>query len=263
MPIELVAVDIDNTFLRKDKSYDKKRFDIIYEKMKEKGIMFVVASGGQLSRLRSYFPKWKEMFFIAENGSWILHGENELQDTVMAHDKVIPAINALNQLPDLKIMVCGKKATYILDTVPDDVYKQMLVYCPDLEKVENFDTIDDEVIKLSIKNTTYTTEDALALIEPILGNTFTPVPSGHISIDVITPGMHKGAGIDFLCKKYGISPEKTMAFGDNENDREMLAYAEHAYVMENAVETLFDVSPLRAKNNEDQGVLDILEEWFL
>lgn len=262
MKIELVAVDIDSTFLRDDKSFDTKRFARIFAHMQAHDIRFVVASGGQLQRLQSYFDEIDDIIFIAENGGWILEGNTELQATTMPLDEVIQLAEDMDKHPHLLTSICGKKSTYVLDTLDDASYKQMQTYCPTLQKIKNFDAIDDEVVKLSIKNRFVAVDEAMSEITPLLTENFAAVPSGNISIDVITPGVHKGQGLAFICEKYGIDPAATVAFGDNENDREMLAFVAQGYVMENAKESLFDVSELRAPSNNEQGVLVVLEELF-
>ena len=52
IPFKAVAIDMDGTFLRDDKSYDKKLFSELLNKMKEKDIHFIVASGNQFERTR-------------------------------------------------------------------------------------------------------------------------------------------------------------------------------------------------------------------
>ena len=43
MPIKLIAVDMDGTFLDSRKKFNKERFDTLYKRMLEKDIRFVVA----------------------------------------------------------------------------------------------------------------------------------------------------------------------------------------------------------------------------
>ena len=68
MDIQLVAVDIDGTFVRSDYTYDVPRFQRILSRMKEIGCHFVVASGNQYYQLRDLFPGYdEELSFVAEN----------------------------------------------------------------------------------------------------------------------------------------------------------------------------------------------------
>lgn len=49
--IKLIAVDMDGTFLRDDKSYDEEKFTRIYQKLEKKDIKFTIASGINITKL--------------------------------------------------------------------------------------------------------------------------------------------------------------------------------------------------------------------
>lgn len=57
MSIKLIAVDMDGTFLSDAKTYNRQRFLAQYQRMREQGIRFVVASGNQYYQLISFFPR--------------------------------------------------------------------------------------------------------------------------------------------------------------------------------------------------------------
>ena len=79
IPFKAVAIDMDGTFLRDDKSYDKKLFSELLNKMKEKDIHFIVASGNQFERTRLDFTEyWKDMSFVAENGMYLVDDGKDL-----------------------------------------------------------------------------------------------------------------------------------------------------------------------------------------
>lgn len=70
--IQLVAVDVDGTFVRSDYSFDRLRFEKILSRMKQAGCQFVVASGNQYYQLRDLFPDYHEtLSFVAENGAYV------------------------------------------------------------------------------------------------------------------------------------------------------------------------------------------------
>lgn len=47
LPIKMIAVDTDGTFLNSRSEYDRERFYFQYERLKNLGIRFVVVSGNQ------------------------------------------------------------------------------------------------------------------------------------------------------------------------------------------------------------------------
>ncbi|MEG0367854.1 MAG: HAD hydrolase family protein, partial [Coprobacillus sp.] len=76
--IKLIATDMDGTFLDSQKNFD---LDFIhtYRHMQDNNIKFVIASGNQYQRLfQKFLPMSMNMIFIAENGSYIAEGTNEL-----------------------------------------------------------------------------------------------------------------------------------------------------------------------------------------
>ena len=62
-----------------------------------------------------------------------------------------------------------------------------------------------------------------------------------------------------------MSPSELMAFGDANNDKDMLEFAgEHSYVMANSDDqSLFDIAKFVAPSNDEQGVLQMIEEKVL
>ena len=51
-----------------------------------------------------------------------------------------------------------------------------------------------------------------------------------------------------------MSPSELMAFGDANNDKDMLEFAKHSYVMANSHDqSLFDIAKFIAPSNDEQG----------
>jgi hypothetical protein len=58
--------------------------------------------------------------------------------------------------------------------------------------------------------------------------------SGEYSVEILPKGVSKGRMLEVLTKEYGIDPQKVIAIGDNMNDEQMLLFAGHGFVVENA-----------------------------
>ena len=63
-------------------------------------------------------------------------------------------------------------------------------------------------------------------------------------------------------QKWEIQEQEIMAFGDSENDIEMLELAGISYAMENAEETVKRVATKVAPANSQAGVYKVLENWL-
>nr|WP_199067408.1 Cof-type HAD-IIB family hydrolase [Chromobacterium sp. ASV5] len=53
-------------------------------------------------------------------------------------------------------------------------------------------------------------------------------------LEVMAPGVHKGSSLAILLAHLGVDPADCAAFGDNLNDKEMLALVGHPFMMANA-----------------------------
>ena len=88
------------------------------------------------------------------------------------------------------------------------------------------------------------------------------VSSGYGCIDILQDGIHKAWGLEELLKRWNLKSEQIMAFGDSENDIEMLELAGISYAMENAEESVKEVATKVAPANSQAGVYQVLENWL-
>ena len=88
------------------------------------------------------------------------------------------------------------------------------------------------------------------------------VSSGYGCIDILQAGVHKAWGLEKLLKRWNLQSEQIMAFGDSENDVEMLEMAGIAYAMENADDNVKAVATALASANSQAGVYQVLENWL-
>ena len=126
------------------------------------------------------------------------------------------------------------------------------VYSPGLDKLESLAGL--RVNKLNIIGD----EADLQRIRPLVTELF----SGEASITKAVPGLlevlplgaSKGEGVLRLLKHYNIDPASTMAFGDGENDIEMMQAVGLSVAMENAKPALKSVCRATTLSNNENGV---------
>jgi hypothetical protein len=80
--------------------------------------------------------------------------------------------------------------------------------------------------------------------------------------DVLLSGVNKGSALAHLCELLSIERGQVMAFGDNENDLEMLEFAGMGVAMANAEAFVQDVADHVTASNDEEGVLKALEAVF-
>ncbi len=69
-----------------------------------------------------------------------------------------------------------------------------------------------------------------ALYGPVWGGRFSVAVAGADWVDIMNPGVHKGAALLRLGERLGVLPEGMMAFGDTFNDAEMLKAAKYGFL---------------------------------
>jgi Cof subfamily protein (haloacid dehalogenase superfamily) len=72
-------------------------------------------------------------------------------------------------------------------------------------------------------------------------------------------GVTKGAGLDFLAEHMGFTREQVVAFGDGENDVELVDWPVFGVAVENAHDRVKAVADWICPSAEDEGVAQVLE----
>ena len=88
----------------------------------------------------------------------------------------------------------------------------------------------------------------------------TEYPGRDLSIvDVLNADCSKGHALERWANHRGIAREQVMAVGDNYNDIEMLAFAGHPFIMENASQELRGRGWTETRSNAENGVAAAVE----
>jgi Cof subfamily protein (haloacid dehalogenase superfamily) len=78
-------------------------------------------------------------------------------------------------------------------------------------------------------------------------------------LEFASPEVTKAAGLEFVAERLGFSREGTVAFGDAENDVELLEWAGYAVAVANAHERVLAVADLVCPSVEEEGVAQVIE----
>ncbi|MEX2102345.1 MAG: Cof-type HAD-IIB family hydrolase [Gaiellaceae bacterium] len=81
-------------------------------------------------------------------------------------------------------------------------------------------------------------------------------------LEFANPDVTKGSGLAFLAEHLGFGRDETVAFGDGENDVELLEWAGHAVAVANAHERVLAVADFVCPPAEEEGVAQVLEAFI-
>jgi len=255
--VKMVVTDMDGTLLNSNHEVSDLFFEQ-FERLKTNGIEFVAASGRQYhSILDKLQAIEKHITIVAENGAYIVKDGVELYVNAIPVNEMLNLLKECEQIPNTYTVLCGRKKAYIKPS-PEKFENTIAEYYTSYEVIENFDKIpEDDFFKVALCHYEGSEANILPHLSGIDERWKLKV-SGQLWVDISMPSSHKGNAIAQLQKKFGISEAQTMAFGDYNNDLEMLKKAKYSFAMANAHPNVKEIANYETISNNENGVEHIL-----
>lgn len=271
MDIRVIATDMDGTLLDPKGQLDLPRLEKILDKLDQCDIRFVIATGNEVHRMRQLLGHLTErVVLVVANGARIFENNELIQaqtwddamvDRALAHFKgrecqdqfVVTAMNGGFVKTGTVFTELDK---FMTPEMIEKLYQRM-------NFVDEFDSsLFGGVLKMSMVVGEERLDSVLQEVNDLFDGRVRAVSSGYGCIDILQDGIHKAWGLVELLKRWNLKPEQIMAFGDSENDIEMLELAGISYAMENAEEAVKRVATKVAPANSQAGVYKVLENWL-
>lgn len=271
MDIRVIATDMDGTLLDPKGQLDLPRLEKILDKLDQCDIRFVIATGNEVHRMRQLLGHLAErVVLVVANGARIFENNELIQaqtwddamvDRALAHFKGRECqdqfvVTAMNGGFVKKGTVFTELDKFMTPEMIEKLYQRM-------NFVDEFDpNLFGGVLKMSMVVGEERLDSVLQEVNDLFDGRVRAVSSGYGCIDILQDGIHKAWGLVELLKRWNLKPEQIMAFGDSENDIEMLELAGISYAMENAEEAVKRVATKVAPANSQAGVYKVLENWL-
>lgn len=81
-------------------------------------------------------------------------------------------------------------------------------------------------------------------------------------IEIVKRGISKARGIDYVKSYLNIDSSNIIAFGDEDNDLEMIKYAQYGIAMDNGLDDLKHIANHITYSNNEDGIGRYLNEFF-
>lgn len=81
-------------------------------------------------------------------------------------------------------------------------------------------------------------------------------------LEFASPEVTKATGLEFLSEHLGFTRERTVAFGDGENDIELVDWAGYGVAVENAHDQVKEVADLVCPPVDEEGVAQVIESYL-
>lgn len=260
--IKLIVTDMDGTFLN-SKYEVSPEFPKIYEELKKRNILFVPASGRQMSGITKYFGEIEnEIGFIAENGGYVVYQNKEIFADRLNQNAVAEIIKTVRKIPDARAVLSAKDSSYYESNDQEFVDYFTKYYIKNQKREDLTEAVDDSVFKIAVYHPVSSEEFLYPALKKFENEDLVVVVSGKYWLDIMNKHTNKGNAIEKLQKSLNILPEQTMAFGDYLNDIEMLKNAEYSFAMKNAHPSVKDAAKYEAFSNDSFGVTETIKDYL-
>lgn len=258
--IKLILTDLDGTLLSSDKKIPEELPEV-YNKLKEQGITFGIASGRSYASIRRDFPNIApDTLVISDGGSLVTYKDQLVHQIIFNQKEYQRVIKQVLQIPNSFTIACTRDCAYTLPLEKEHYFNEVHKFHSKHIIVDDLLSLDN-IIKVSVflddKNTGRALEMSADLEdynEVVLG--------GDEWLDVCVKNTSKASGIKPACALLNIEKEQIMAFGDYLNDLELLKNIDYSYAMDNAHPDIHKVANYKCASNDENGVMNEIIKKF-
>ncbi|GAA5416656.1 5-amino-6-(5-phospho-D-ribitylamino)uracil phosphatase YitU [Paraliobacillus ryukyuensis] len=264
----LIALDLDGTLLTDGKIISDRTKRTVLEAKKQGHIVVISTGRPHRSSIDYYHELGLDTPMVNFNGALIHHPTDNKWDALHSPLPERTAKSIIQTCYDLEVK-------NIMAEVSDDIYLDR--YDEELMNILHTDKEDNPIIIGSLKNELNTDPTSL-LIHPSEGNIDAlreQLDRDHASviehrkwgapwniIEIVRKGMNKAVGLKRIAHYYHIPQERVIAFGDEDNDLEMIEYAGVGVAMGNAIDELKQLANHTTLTNEENGIGSFLENYL-
>ncbi len=259
--VKLIASDVDGTLVKDGSgTIDPRYYDAI-KRLRRCGVLFVAASGRQEISIRRLFaPVEKIIGSISESGAAVWkEGKVDVLGSI-PFSYVQEAVQDIEGMDGVEYMLTTPEKAYMRDIstglgrwIIDD-YHMDITGCPD----GNFPK-DGKYTKIALYYPEKIDEATVSFRKKWQGKLHLCF-AGNMWLDCVMPGVNKGNALKRIQEDLGITPEETVAFGDNGNDLEMMQMAGTSYAVATARNEVKAAADGIIPSYNENGVLGKLYE---
>lgn len=231
--VKLIVSDLDGTIVPEGTFDINKEYDIVFDKLLNKGINIILASGRHANNIKKLLPTINDRAYIlSDNGATLLHKDKPVIKHYLKNDTVSFLLDYLHDEMGCEVALSNDIGYY---TEERDKYINENVFSNVKEVgyiVKNVKEHLNDVTKLTVM--TKTPGKIISILKEKYDNELNILQSGSIWFDVTKKGINKGEGVKYVQNLLGIKKEETIGFGNSENDISLLNQCGEAFVVADA-----------------------------
>lgn len=260
----LIALDLDGTLLNDDKEITDRTKKVIKQAIKE-GHKVVISTGRPYRASKTYYKELGlDTPIINFNGAFIHHpldpswGVYHTPLDIETARSVIRTCEAFQ----LKNIIAEVVDTVYIQNRVEETVNAFSMGEPEVHTGNLHDILVDSPTSILIHPFSEDVDLMRSALEKyhaeVIEHRVWAAP-WHI-IEIVRKGLSKAEGLKRVSKYYHIPQERIIAFGDEDNDLEMIDYAGQGIAMGNAIDELKNIAYAVTKSNEENGIAIYLED---
>jgi len=246
--IKLICTDIDGTLLNSNHQINELDKLMIQRAWREKNIPIALVSGrfkGGLTFIQEELDV--PCIYSSFNGCYVEWKDKVIHEERITLEELRKVIPVINHWSKEQIKRCGYPG------IIGDLNKQI-----DKWEKENFTPF-----KILAKNGNpellEKTRQALIALNI---DTLSIVQSASFIVEISPSSANKGSTINLLADYFNIKTNQVMAFGDYNNDIEMLKQAGYSFAMGNASDEIKKIAKFETETNDNCGIAIAINKYI-
>lgn len=264
--IKLIAFDLDGTLTDDKKEITPHTLDALMN-IQSQGVRLVLASGRPPYGMR---PLARQLHMEQYGGIILCYNGGHVEDCATGKvyverkmpEEVLPMLHRFQEESGMTLM------TYYEDKIytehPDDQYVGISAFNNKMQVVGVSDFLSEAPRSLNKCLIVGPHDKQVVWEEKIRETTKDYLYVCHSTpyfIEILPKGIDKGPSLLSLGERLGVKPSEIMAFGDSNNDAQMLRLAGIGVAMSNADESLKQIADYVTLDNNSDGVAYALKHF--
>jgi Cof subfamily protein (haloacid dehalogenase superfamily) len=259
MNIKLIATDLDNTLLRRDKTISDNTVDV-FKRCRERRILIAFATSRSEFASARFTARIAPDIFISNGGALARRGAEVLYRVTMTSDFANALISEMKRYPEIDWYTVESENGYF-NSMPIDVTMAGWIDYSHSQHTDFSTSLDfGDVFKITVSsNSAEPVNNICANYSDFEILNFT----GENWYQIKSRKASKKAAISAVAEKLNISPSDIAAFGDDHNDIEMLRSVGCGVAVANAIPEAKAAAKYECGDCDNDGVARWIEENLL
>lgn len=265
--ITTIALDLDNTLLNADKEISNEN-ERVLKQLHRDGKRIVLCTGRPIQGIQKLLKQLALFesgdYAITFNGGLVQHNQSQaILDQTTLNKANVAALYADAQVRNYPLDVIGPDRVYSLVALGKSDYEDFMGAALHFSDITFDELPDDQNFgKVVCSAPADKIKEVRAGLPANLTDMLHIVPSRSELLEFLPKNVNKARGLSQLVAHFDESLENVMAFGDEENDYEMIDQVGIGVAMGNAIPKIKQVAKAETLTNNEDGVAAYLKQYF-